>query len=126
MTEKKPKLTRKQKIFVEEYLETGNGVRSALKAYNTTSERVAASIASENLTKPDIMAYFNNIAEKVASNLYHLALNAESEQVQLGAGKDILDRAGFKPVDKQEIKGDINIPSITGMRIIREEDDTTQ
>lgn len=121
MKEKKPKLTRKQKIFVEEYLDTGNGVQSALKAYDTKSERVAASIASENLTKPDIIAYFENVAEKVASNMYKLALSAESEQVQLGAGRDILDRAGFKPVDKQEIKGDINIPAITGMRIIKED-----
>lgn len=34
-------------------------------------------------------------------------LNAESEQVQLAAAKDILDRAGYKP--PKEVKADIGI-----------------
>ena len=34
---------------------------------------------------------------------YHLAENAESESVRLGATRDLLDRAGFRPVDRHEI-----------------------
>jgi|CXWK01.1.fsa_nt_gi phage terminase small subunit len=106
-------LTKKQEIFVKEYLDTGNGTQAALEAYDTDNPRVAAAIASENLTKPNIVAYFENVAEKVASNMYHLALNAESEQVQLGAGKDILDRAGYKPVEKSELSNpDGNLKTI--------------
>lgn len=52
---KRPKLTRKQKIFVEEYIETGNGTQSALKAYDTESDNTAAQIATENLRKPQIV-----------------------------------------------------------------------
>ena len=31
------------------------------------------------------------------------AENAESESVRLGANRDLLDRAGFRPVDRHEI-----------------------
>lgn len=51
-------LTKKQKGFVKDYAKTGNGVQAALKNYEIESkdkERVAASIATENLTKPDIV-----------------------------------------------------------------------
>ena len=46
---------------------------------------------------------FSDVAPKVKAELYRLALKAESEQVKLNAIKDILDRAGLKPTDKQEI-----------------------
>ena len=35
--------------------------------------------------------------------LSDLAENAESESVRLGATRDLLDRAGFLPVDRHEI-----------------------
>ena len=35
--------------------------------------------------------------------LTDLAENAESESVRLGATRDLLDRAGFRPVDRYEI-----------------------
>ena len=35
--------------------------------------------------------------------LTDLAENAESENVRLGATRDLLDRAGFRPVDRNEI-----------------------
>lgn len=55
---RKPKLTRKQKIFVDEFAKTGNGTKAALKAYEIKSPNfvdVAKSIATENLTKPYII-----------------------------------------------------------------------
>jgi hypothetical protein len=36
----------------------------------------------------------------VASNIVRLALHAEAETVQVQAGKDVLDRAGYKPIEK--------------------------
>lgn len=106
-------LTKKQAEFVKEYLDTGNGVQSALKVYDTDDYSTAGNIASENLKKPKIIEYLESVADKVASNMVHLALNAESEQVQLGAGKDILDRAGYKPVEKQELSNpDGNLKTI--------------
>ena len=35
--------------------------------------------------------------------LSDLSENAESESVRLGATRDLLDRAGFRPVDRHEI-----------------------
>ena len=35
--------------------------------------------------------------------LTDLAKNTESESVRLGATRDLLDRAGFRPVDRHEI-----------------------
>lgn len=49
------KLTKKQETFVETYLETGNGTQSALEAYDTKDPDVAKVIASENLTKPNVV-----------------------------------------------------------------------
>lgn len=50
------KLTLKQKAFSKEYVRNkGNGTQAALKTYGATSEGVAASIASENLRKPQVL-----------------------------------------------------------------------
>lgn len=49
------RLTRKQQLFCDYYLETGNGHESAVRA--GYSEKTARSIASENLTKPNIQEY---------------------------------------------------------------------
>ena len=63
------KLTKKQRGFVKDIIRTGNGTESALNNYEIKSEdkkRVAASIASENLTKPEIQAF---IKELVANGM---------------------------------------------------------
>ena len=56
---KKYTLTLKQKLFVENYLEfKGNGVEAIYESgYDPKNARVAASMAYENLIKPDISAY---------------------------------------------------------------------
>lgn len=101
------RLTKKQKEFAREYIETGEKARSALKAYDTDSITVAAVIASENLNKPNVRAYIDSKAEKAAEFVYQLAESAENETVRLNASKDILDRAGFKAAEPiQESKGD--------------------
>ena len=48
-------LTIKQKKFVKAYVKTdGNGQESAKAAYDVKSDAVARSLASENLTKPNV------------------------------------------------------------------------
>jgi phage terminase small subunit len=58
---KLPKLTKKQRIFVKEYIKEENGQKAALKAYNIDSkhgtkdpENVARAIASQNLIKLNV------------------------------------------------------------------------
>lgn len=110
---KKQKLTRKQEKFVKEFIDTGNGTQSALKAYDTTDEVTAGSIAWENLRKPQIQQAIQDSAKIAQSVILELAKKAKNEQVRLGASKDILDRAGFKPVEKQEVKQEIIDNSLT-------------
>lgn len=97
------KLTKKEKGLADDYLETGNGTQSALNHYDTTDTNTAAVIASRTLRKDKVIEYLESQSEPVAKNMIRLALNAESEQVQVSAGKDVLDRAGYKPVDKTDI-----------------------
>lgn len=95
-------LTKKQKGFVKDYLETGNGTQSVLKHYNTTDENTAGVIAVENLGKPKIREALENHAESAEIMIHTLSQNAENEGVRLGASKDILDRAGYGAVVKTQ------------------------
>lgn len=79
-------LTRKQETFVEKYIETGNGTEAALAAYDTKSENVAASIASENLRKPKIL----DVLEEALPD--HLL--AEVHREGLYATKTVFDKDG--------------------------------
>lgn len=55
MANKPRNLTVKQKKFVKEYVATdGNGQKAAKAAYDVKSDSVARTVASENLTKPNI------------------------------------------------------------------------
>lgn len=107
----KIKLTKKQKGFADDYLDTGNGTLSAKRNYDVANEHVAAVIAAENLKKPEIRAYLEQNASAVASNMVRLALGAKKESDQIAAGKDVLDRAGYKPVEKsQSVNVHVDVP----------------
>ena len=95
-----PKLSKKKKVFADTYIETGNGTQSALQAYDTSDPHTAAQIAYENLRKPDVREYIESHAPEAAARIVQLAINAENETVRLNANRDILDRAGYKPVEK--------------------------
>lgn len=97
-------ITKKQKDFADEYLKTGNGTKSALSTYETDSENMAAVIASTNIRKDKIQRYIEDKAEHSAENIVELGNQRDNLPVALGANKDILDRAGFKPIDKSETK----------------------
>lgn len=94
------KLTKKQQGFVKDYLETGNGTQSALNNYDTDKPTVANAIAVENLQKPSIREYLESKSIVAVENIYKLANEAENEAVRLSANKDILDRGGYKPIDR--------------------------
>lgn len=68
--DKLPDLTPKQRIFLKEYFRTGNGTQSAMKAYDTTEEYVAASIASQNLRK--LKVTIRDFMESKGIGLTHL------------------------------------------------------
>lgn len=70
---KLPKLTRKQRAFVNELKKNPkqSATKVALKVYGTDDYHVAGSIASENLKKPAIVSHlnrYNDIIESTISN----------------------------------------------------------
>lgn len=52
---KLPKLTKKQRGFVKDYVESENGTQSVLKNYGVKNAKVASVVAVENLAKPSII-----------------------------------------------------------------------
>jgi len=67
-------LTKKQKAFVEYYLQEWNATRAALKA--GYSERSAGSIGNENLLKPEIM-------EEIQQRISEIAMSADEVMTTL-------------------------------------------
>ena len=80
---KDPKLSLKQKLFCQAYVETmGNATEAVVRAgYNISKKNgspdrnLAKSIASENLTKPYISAYIASLLERVGLNDENVVLN---------------------------------------------------
>ena len=113
LTSKKERLTPKQKEFVKEYLNTGNGTQSALKVYNTKSENMAAVIAHGNIRKDKIKIAIEKASGGAISRIEELSISAKNENVKLAANKDLLDRAGYKPVEKLANADGSNIVPVT-------------
>ncbi len=110
MSNKGRRLTKKQKGFADAYLETGIGVQSALKNYDTKDYDTANAIAVENLQKPSVQQYLEAHAHSAAIRVKQLSSQKKNLGVALGASKDILDRAGYKPVEKtQSVHINVNL-----------------
>lgn len=77
---KLPKLTKKQAGFVEDYVLTGNGEKAALNNYEIEGEdkgNIARSIASENLTKPNVAVAIEIQKETLKSALQKKGITPE-------------------------------------------------
>ena len=112
-------LTERQLKFAEFYLDLSNGTQAAIKAgyavagAHTEASRllknakVAEYIESEReARKKAIQSKLAKYAEDAVILLYDLAKTSDSDSVRLQAIKDIMDRAGHKPVDKVENKNE--------------------
>ena len=120
-------ITGQQKSFIDEYIKFGrrNQTQAAINA--GYSPKSAESQASQLLKNPKVSAYLeereNDISQAIKREFIFDALEAKKvmaqlmndddvpENVRLSAAKDFLDRAGFKPIEKQEVEnsGDIGI-----------------
>ena len=99
-------LTEQRKHFVETYCRLGNGTLAAKEAGYKASpslvnqasklQQVSAEISEE------LRSSFMNAAPKALSILMDLAENSASDSVKFQASKDLLDRAGFRPIDRRE------------------------
>lgn len=94
------KLTKKQEGFAKDYIETGNATLAVKENYNVSSDNSAAVAGSRLLRNTKVQEYIESKAEKVSEIVFEIAQFGESDNVRLSASKDILDRAGFKPVER--------------------------
>jgi phage terminase small subunit len=115
-------LSEQQMKFVDAYLDHGHITKAALQAgYAKTSAHVQGSRLLKNDKIVDYIAVrrqerkdavhlqLASYAEEAIQELYKLMKDADSENVKMQAIKDIMDRAGYKPVEKQETKNDTKI-----------------
>ena len=99
-------MTDKQDLFIQEYVRSGNATKSAIYAgYSEKTAKAQGHQLKNKLSEQIKDATYKALQDKIPQALKwvtDLAENAESESVRLGAVKDILDRAGMKPVEKIE------------------------
>jgi phage terminase small subunit len=99
-------MTEKQDKFISEYVITGNAKQSAITAGYSPKTANAQGFQLKNKLRSQIEdATYKVLQDKIPLALNWvttLAQNAESESVRLSAIKDILDRAGLKPVERVE------------------------
>ena len=100
-------LTEQRKHFVEAYCRLGNGTLAAKEAGYKDSpsllnqaSKLKRELSSENAE--ELTANFMSAAPKALSILMDLAENSASDSVKFQASKDLLDRAGFRPIDRRE------------------------
>ena len=104
----KTDLTNQRQVFVEEYVRSGDHLEAAKKAgyKDTHTVRNQAVRLRRECAEEITEELHRNLAEivpRALNILTDLAENVESESVRLGATRDLLDRAGFRPVDRHEI-----------------------
>ncbi len=98
--------TEMQAQFVEFFCLTGNATKSATMAgYSEKTAYVKGCQLKKQFAREIAEQTQQMIVDSIPgalTQLKNLAESAQSESVRLGAVKDILDRAGLKPVEKVE------------------------
>ena len=113
------RLTKKQKTLVDTIVALGCSIKEASAKSGYADGEAGRVTASKTLRLPHVQEYMQQMVRQsiglnatIASRkVLDLASSAKSEYVQLEASKDILDRAGYKPVEKSMslVQGNISV-----------------
>ena len=113
------KLTPKQKALVETIVSEGGSLTSAATKAGYAPGESGRATAYKTMKLPHVQEYMHQLVQQKIGLNAALALHrisalsdgAKSEYVQLQASQDILDRAGFKPIDRSQVMvaGDIKV-----------------
>ena len=99
-------ITPQQQKFIDHFILTGNASQAAVDAGYSEKTSRQKGHELKNLYRSEIMqATQKLLTDQVPAGLRwlsELAESAESESVRLGAIRDLLDRAGLKPVERVE------------------------
>ena len=119
MTSISTKLTLKQRSLVDTLVATGCSIKDASHSAGYAKGESGRVTASKTLKLPhvqqrlfqEVQSMIGLSATKSLKQVVNLSNNAKSEYVKLEASKDILDRAGHKPIDRTQtqVVGDFNI-----------------
>ena len=108
----------RDEYFVREYVNnSGNATQAAIAvdvsqaSASTVGYRLKSRLTKEIDTEQK--AQLRGYAPKAIHQIQSLAEKAESENVRLKVNADLLDRAGWKPIDKQEITGKNDIEDMS-------------
>ena len=118
----KTDLTNQRQALVEEYVRSGDHPEAAMKAGYKDSDTVRNQAfklrreCADEITEV-LHRNFAEIAPRGLNILTDFAENAESESVRLGATRDLLDRAGFRPVDRHEIVKEKSVEELNAQLI---------
>jgi len=115
----KRKLSEKQTALVDTLVSEGCSVQEAAEKAGYSSGESARTSGHRALALPHVQQYmhekmletFGLSATGALATVSRLSRNAKSEYVQLEASKDLLDRAGYKPIDRSQVQvaGDIKV-----------------
>ena len=113
------KLTDKQIALVDTLVAEGCTLTKAASLAGYAAGESGRVSASRAMKQPHVQQYmaqrmqeeFGLTATLAAGTIRRLATSAKSEYVQLEASKDLLDRAGYKPIDRSQVQvaGDIKV-----------------
>ena len=116
---KQLRLTKKQKTLVDTIVALGSSIKEDSAKSGYAEGEAGRVTASKTLRLPHVQEYMQQMVRQsiglnatIASRkVLDLASSAKSEYVQLEASKDILDRAGYKPVEKSMslVQGNISV-----------------
>ena len=116
---KQIRLTKKQKTLVDTIVALGCSIKEASSKSGYAEGEAGRVTAIKTLRLPHVQEYMQQcIRQSIGLNatiasrkVLDLASSAKSEYVQLEASKDILDRAGYKPVEKSMslVQGNISV-----------------
>lgn len=130
-----PKLTLKQKRFVDEYILSLNQTQAVILAgYNVKNRNTAATIGYENMLKPAvreaILAKMTTLEQRfqeqaqLALDKLEEILMSDGASLRLKAeiAKTMLDRAGYKPysAERQSQRGKIETSNQHLEELVRE------
>ena len=113
------KLTKRQTALVDTIVANGCTIAKAAEIAGYSSGESGRVTATKTMKLPHVQQYlmtrmneeFGLSATLAAGTVRRLAMGAKSEYVQLEASKDLLDRAGYKPIDISQVQvaGDIRV-----------------
>ncbi len=116
---KQIRLTNKQKCLVDTIVALGCSIKEASAKSGYAEGESGRVTASKTLRLPHVQEYMQQVVRQsiginatiASKRVLDLAQSAKSEYVQLEASKDILDRAGYKPVEKSMtmLQGNISV-----------------